>query len=96
MDYHSFNFVGTLYVKNGRAVCSGCQAPLDAEALVVGRSERRQVHELPPLPLLPPLFSAAPSTSHPAMIWPRPASRLAQIGLQGSALAQANYPSTSR
>jgi transposase len=28
-------------------VCAGCQAPLDAEALVVGR-ERRQVQDLPP------------------------------------------------
>jgi transposase len=32
------------------AVCAGCQAPLEAEAPVVGR-ERRQVHDLPPLRL---------------------------------------------
>jgi transposase len=38
-------------VEHRPAICTGCQAALDADAPVVGR-ERRQVHELPPLRLV--------------------------------------------
>jgi transposase len=40
-----------LVVEQRPTVCAGCQAPLTAEAPVVGR-DRRQVHDLPPLRLM--------------------------------------------